>query len=828
MIIGDIRYAFRQIARAPLFSGVVIAVIALGISINAGLLTVLNTYAWQPAPGIARDSRLARLMPTAMSATSGARRATPLSYMDIEDLRNRRDVFADVAGWRGTSLAVDFGSGAESVGGVYTTANYFRVLRVAFAAGAGFPGNADTSAEPIVVIGHSLWMTHFAGSPDAIGKIIRVMNRPFTIVGVAPPRFVGVNVSSMGNATVWIPLSMRALLEPATRNAMVQRDALALQGVARLATGVDADDVTRLTAGLASRVARDEPTVHSSLAIGAERLTGMRSDDSGTTETIIAFLVVAILIVVITCTNVGALLIGRSVSRRREIGVRLSLGATRLRIMRQMLTESLVFAMAGGALGLLLYVVSMKIAYATIPEVIYGFQPEPMTFLFAAIFAMVTTIVAGLAPALHASRVGVGEVIKNSGSLGIRRARLQATFVVVQLACSQPVLVVTSLVLVNLRAAATSASDEAPASVVTMGSELRPPTTSGGMLRLAVRDSAALANRATYELVRQRLQEIPGVQSVAISTIAGSAMFNTPDAGRAEQQIQQVHVSAGYFATFGIPMLRGRALNDDDHRPGFNGVVINEETARRMWPGENPIGKRLLRREPDALPEGMTYLNSTEGLPAVVEVIGVSGSLSYDGNRTTPLLFTPIANAASLWSASLAVRTSGANASVLVPAIRIAMREVDPLATVENVMTLAERYEAQAREEMLSNAGAFAVGVAALLLASLGLYAIIAFGVAQRTREIGIRLAVGATAGDVVQQFLRDGLKVTGVALAIGLPLTIAGIRLVQAQQLEFSLMNAAAVMLVVPVLIAIAALASWLPARRAGRVDPLVALRSE
>jgi hypothetical protein len=246
-----------------------------------------------------------------------------------------------------------------------------------------------------------------------------------------------------------------------------------------------------------------------------------------------------------------------------------------------------------------------------------------------------------------------------------------------------------------------------------------------------------------------------------------------------------------------------------------------------MWPGENPIGKRLVRRERADVTEGIV-LNTAEGSPAALDVIGVAGSLSYAGNRTTPMLFAPMANAASLWSASLAVRTAGGNARAAVPAIRAAIREVDPLATVGDVATLAERYEARAREETLSNAGAFAVGFAALLLASLGLYAIIAFGVAQRTREIGIRLAVGATAGDVVRQFLRDGLKVTTVALAIGLPLTLAGIRLVEAQQVDFSARNAAAVILVVPVLVAIAALASWLPARRAGRVDPLLALRSD
>ena len=824
MIFGDLRFALRQIGRTPLFSGVIIAVIALGIGLNAGLLTFLNAYAWRPAPGIASDRRLARLTPAAASATSGRPRPVGLSYPDIRDLRDQRHIFADVAAWRSSRLVADFGSGAEAVVGVYSTANYFRVLRVALAAGTGFSGEAD--AEPVVVIGHSHWVTHFAGSPDAIGKTIRVLNRPFTIVGVAPPRFAGVNVSSQGDAIIWMPLGAAVLLEPAARDVLVRRDAASLLAVARLAPGVDAGDVGRLAAPLAARIAREEPTAHRALSISAERLTGMPSDRGDTTETIVSVLLVAALVVVITCTNVSALLIGRAVSRRREIGVRLSLGATRLRIVRQMLTESLIFAAAGGGLALLLYLVSAKVAYATIPELEFGFKPEPATFLFAAIFAIVTTIAVGLAPALHASRVGIGDVIKNSGAQAIGRARLQATFVVVQLACSQPVLVLTSLALVNLRAAATSAADRPPASVVELDSELGLSRLIAGELTQAARDSATRANRETYELIRRRLREVPGVQSVAMSTSAGSQSFEAPDAGTAAD-IRQVHVSAGYFGTLGIPIVHGRPIGVEEDRAGFTGVVVNEETAQRFWPGENPIGKRLVRHE-RADPADVVILNSARGSPAALEVIGVAGSLSYQGNRTAPMLFAPMANAASLWGASIVVRTAGGNARAVVPAVRAAMREVDPLATVGDVATLAERYEARAREETLANAGAFAIAAAALLLASLGLYAIIAFGVAQRTREIGIRLAVGATAGDVVRHFLRDGIHVAAVALAIGLPLTVAGIRLVEASVVDFRPRNIAAVMLVVPVLVAIAALASWLPARRAGRVDPLVALRSE
>ena len=827
---SDVQFALRQISRTPLFSGVVIAVIALGIGTNAGLFTTLDTYAWRAAPGIEDTPRLARLTATAVRGASGQIAAVSLSYLDIQDLRGQRDVFSDVAAWQATSLAADFGDGAASVMTSYTTANYFRVLGVVMAAGAGFPDGADQSPDPIVVIGHSLWQTRFGGKDDAIGKTIRVMNQPFTIVGVAPPRFAGVNVSSMGRDAIWIPLGARALLE-ADASVLVRRDAMSLLGVARLAPGVSADAVTSMTAPLAASVAREDSSTHRGLAIRAERLTGMARGRGDTTETIAAFVLIGALIVVITCTNVSALLLGRAVARRREIGVRLSLGATRLRIVRQMLTESLVLASAGALLGLLLYVIVVKLAYATIPEVIYGLQPEPTTFMFAAMFALITTIAFGLAPALHASRAGIAEVMKGGGDLSAHRSRLQALFVVIQLACSQPVLIVTSLVLADLRAGANDSAALAPASVVTMSSEVfRSPIQ--GQSALAARDSAGAAAGAVLKRVRQRLIDLPGVLSAAISAGGGRTTFEatTAASGHIVTELAQLNVSADWFSTLGIPIVRGRAIGADEDVGGSVAIVVSEDVARRLWPGEDPIGKRLLRRPRVVDPTDGRRIQGASPVDAAIsfEVIGVAGAAPYEDELAVPRVFMPLSSAGMVWVSTIAVRSIGPDARALVPGIRSAIREVDPLATVGDVATLADQYALRQRETALSHGAAFVIGAAALLLASLGLYALIAFAVAQRTREIGVRLAMGATPGDVVRHFFRHGLLVTAVAVAIGLPVTIAGIRIVEANLIGFTVQNVTAVMLVVPMLILIAALASWLPARRAARVDPLVALRSE
>lgn len=813
-VAGDIRLALRQIRSTPLFSGVLIVVIALGIGINTGLLTTLNQYAWQPAPGIVSDGRLARLTPTVVSVRTDRPIDAWLSYPDILDLRERREVFSEVVAWDRTSLATDFGAGAESVDVYHVTANYLRMLGVTLAAGTGFPDGTDQAAAPLVVIGHSLWMTHFGGSPEAIGKTIRIMNLTFTVVGVAPPRFVGVDVLRLGSPSIWVPLGARALLAPETRDDLRRRETVFLDAVVRMAPGVSASDIGPLTAVFATRLAQEDPESHRRFAFQAERLAGMRQERSDTQELVIAFFIIAALVVVITCTNVSALLLGRAVARRREIGVRLAIGATRMRIIRQMLTEALVLGLAGALVGLLLYTITIKIAYATIPEVIYGLDPSPDTFFFAAVFALVATITFGLAPAVHASKADIGEVIKNSGTLQIRRGRLQAGFVVIQLACSIPALVVTSLVLTDMRRGMND--NAAPASVVTMASRMA----SG----LESRDSvAAAAAPATYARVKQRLEAIPGVQSVGIDAMEAffygrevSLSFEDPAGVSAGPRVRQFFVTPGYFAARDIPLVRGREMGRGEDHAGSVAVVVDEEVASRLWPGADPIGRQLVRR------------SDPSGASTTFEVIGVAGKALYDDDaERQPRVYVPLATASALYGVNIAVRTAG-EARPFVPPIRAAIREVEPLATVGSVSTLAEQYAGRRREALLSNLAAFAVGAAALLLASLGLYAIIAFAVAQRTREIGVRLAMGATSGDVVRHFFKGGLKVTAVGLAIGLPATVAGIILVKASLIGFNVQKVAAVMLVVPVLIVIAGLASWLPARRAGRVDPLDALRSE
>lgn len=798
---GDIRFAVRQIARAPLFSGIVIAVIALGIGTNAALMTVLQLYAWNPAPGIDRHAPLVRLTPTAWNAEAKGSFPVGLTAATVQELGQQRDVFSAVTAWTSADLAVDLGPGPERVRTVYVTGNYFRVLGVSLAAGPGLPNDIDQSSLPVAVISQSVWMSSFDGSPAAIGKTIRVMNQPFTIVGVAAAPFGGVDVEAMASQMIWLPLSARSQLHP---DAGQSRNGATLDAVGRLAEGVRPANVPARLSLVANRLGQQDPKMYDRLAFRAERLLGYEQSESSRTELIAAFLVVAILVIAITCTNVSVLLLGRAVARRREVGIRLALGGTRSRIIRQLLTESLLLAFVGAAIGLALYMLGVEVAYAMVPEAIYGLSPNLSSFVYAALFAGLTTIAFGLAPALHATRTDVAEVIKNSGGQSIRRSRLQALFIVAQLACSQPVLIVTSLVLADIRAHS-GGSATAPASVVTMQADLIRPTA----------DSARLAKPNDIESMRRQLAAISGVQSVAISASGDPASFSASGDGTNGLDVKRRYVTPGYPAALGIPV-RGSAIGTEENRPGSDAVVVNAALAKSLWPGQDAVGKRLVMRERDE-----NHRTTT------LRVIGVAAQPAYANEPASPEVLLPMATRPTIKYTEIDIRTSG-DARGFVPRIRETIREADPLAAVRSVSTLAEQAASRRREDAEANAAALAVGVVALLLASLGLYAIIAYSVAQRTREIGIRLAVGASSRDVVRQFFKHGVMMAAIGIVIGAPLTVVGIQAAEANPPQFTLGNAAAVVFVVIALLLVAAGASWLPARRAARVDPLSALRSE
>lgn len=343
-----------------------------------------------------------------------------------------------------------------------------------------------------------------------------------------------------------------------------------------------------------------------------------------------------------------------------EIAVRLSLGATRIRLIRQMLTKALVLAFAGAALGLLLYVATIKITYATVPELIYGLEPQPATFACAALFALATTIAFGLAPALHATRTDFGEAMKNSGTLAIKRSRLQGLFVVIQLACSQPVLVVTSLVLGDIASTVHTNADNAPASVMTMNVNLDVSSASLAGLTTKARQNAAAAVPATLSRMQQRIAAVPAVRFASVSAEGAtvecyksqciargeSNTFGVPGGG-AETRMKQSYVTSDYFTTLGIPITRGRATDRPEDRRGSLVAVVNEQAASVLWPHENPIGQRLVRRT-----------GGTNGT-TTLEVIGVAGMAPYDDADRQPEIYAPLSTALAAGATSGPGRSAG-------------------------------------------------------------------------------------------------------------------------------------------------------------------------
>jgi predicted permease len=658
-----------------------------------------------------------------------------------------------------------------------------------------------------------------------MGKTIRVNDVTARIVGVAPERFTSATRMS-GTRIVWLPRDARAAVLRSTSNALASRDTALLVAFARLRPGVDMDQASAAMQVASNRAVAQmtpdsTPSVYTADVVPLRRAG--RSDARHTMEALqvaAAFGTIALLILIVACTNVSAIAVGAAVARRHEIAVRMSLGASRARVIRQLLTESVLLAVAGGALGLLIYWSATSVIAAQITE--SDVNPDLGTVAFTMLFALGTGIVFGLSPALHATNQSVGEVLKDSASV-TKRSRLQRVFVVAQIAFTQPLLVGLAMML----------------GIVTM--ETRGEWRDGldnriALMKLYPRTRNEAETRMTLERVDARLAEVPGVVQVVRgtegfrNTVVSVHPEDRGSSTRATKPIS-VHLEGGspnYFALLGVPIVRGRELTRADTvrgmpttwqygasrtiRPptGDQTVVIGSDVARDLWAGGDPLGKRFI----ETLRDGQTRMFT---------VVGVFDA-SYATPRGSGVRFYVMSNRAG---DTYLIRTAGP-ASALLGTIRAAVRSELPTSPIERLETLRQREEANALETNQITASAAGGGLLALLLASIGLYGVVALAVTQRRREIGVRMALGARATQVVAMLFSSGVRLSLLGLALGLPLSIVALRML-ADQAHFPKTSAIAVGGAIAfAVISVASLATWIPARRAASIDPVSALRSE
>jgi putative ABC transport system permease protein len=806
----DLRFAVRLIAKERWFSAAAIAAITLGIGANTVGFTIVNAAFLR---GFTFE-RAEEIHAISWRPTRGRR--LPSAVPDLADWRTARSFSAIGASSFGAINISDDHAPPEQTQGSRITANLFDVLQQRPLLGRNFHEGEDRpGAEPVAIIGYDLWNNRYGRDPAIVGRTLRINGSPATIVGVMPDRMkFGENAGS----ELWVPFIP-------TEAQMTTREVRLLSVFARLTPGVTREQAAAEIEGIAQRIISDHPNQKINVTGGQVETLTERFLNGAAPRMFVVIMGAVILVLLIACANVANLLLSRAMYRSREVAVRYALGATRWRIIRQLLIESVVLASLGGVAGLALasYGVSAFDAaiHATGAPYWLRFTIDYRVLLYVAAMCIGTGVLFGLAPALQVSRENPQDTLKEvaRGSGNRRAGRLGSIMVVSELALTIVLLCGAGLMLRSFIALY----------AVTPGFEVDGLT----RMRLQLPPSnypTPEARQRFFDQLLPKVEAIAGVQRVAITTavppldheewrviIGGSR--NVEDGSR--PFVSTVSVSPRYFETLGVDLLRGRGIENGDRTPGSANVVINQQMADHFFPGEDPIGRQLRfvprADEPDAPPQPWR---------TVVGVVPTFLQGSDDEAFRNSVVYLPFLHTPHRTS-SLLVRSALPPASIMA-AVREVVKTIDPDQPVFSIETIAA-VMANERSVYRVLSTLFAMlGVIALILSAVGVYGVIAYSVTQRTQEIGVRMAIGAGRWDVSWMFVRKGLMQLGLSLLIGLPVAVALGTFARIPLIEIEPTDPLTMVTITAVMSAVALTASVVPARRAARVDPMIALRSE
>jgi predicted permease len=818
-LLQDLRYALRTAAKSPGFTAVAVVTLGLGIGANTAIFSVVNTLLLRPLR-VPDPHRLVVLNKTSLTGTGPS-----VSYPDYRDYRDQcGEVFEGILGHDLIHAALRHGDGNDLVWGEIVTGNYFTVLGVAPAPGRGFLPEEDAAsgARPVVVLGHGLWKRRFGADPRVVGGAITLNGRGFTVVGVAPEGFTGTEFGL--RMDFWVPMAMHAAVLPGSKALLESRGARWMSAIARLRPGVTLEQAGAMVRAVARRLEAAHPEDNAGVTVGLVPETRSRFPVEARGPIALgAALALGVvgLVLLIACANVANLLLARAAGRRREIGIRLALGAGRGRLARQLLAESLVLSVLGGAAGLLLALWTSDLLLAFRPPIPYtltlDYAPDARVLAFTAIVSLLTAVLFGLAPALKASRTDLLAALKGDAPGSPARARgrrpaLRSVLVTAQIALSLVVLVSAGLFLASLR----------NAGAIDPGFDTRGLVL--GTFDLGLLGYSEERGRAFHRDLVERLSALPGVSAVSLAdnlplddlwndvgpVVADGQPFPADREGIAAEYSV---VAPGLFRALGVPLLRGR---DFDRRDGADApavVIVNRTLADLLWPGRDPIGQRLRIGQADAPPR---------------EVVGVVGDVKYRtlGEGPRPFLWRPVAQAYRSQMSILA-RTAGDPSGLLDP-VRRAFRALDASLPVYGLKTMARHMEHALWWTRMGAVLAAVFGGLALLMAAIGLYGVVSYGVAQRTREIGIRVALGARSGDVLRLVVGQGMRLVLAGSLAGLAASLAAGRVIARLLYGVGAFEPQTLLTTAAILGGAALLATYLPARRAARVDPIEALRHE
>jgi putative ABC transport system permease protein len=819
----DLRYAARTLMHMRGVAIVAILTLSLGIGATTTMFSVVHALLLRQPP-FANAERLVILFNTSASPREGLRQWR-WSLANISELGRVAASFDAVGSFTGPLLTVSGRGEPEHVNGETVSGGYFYALSIRPAAGRLFSAAEDAApgAPPVALISARLWNRRLAGDPAILGTTMIVNDVPLTIIGILPDGFAGLS----GKADLWITPPIAARLYYGDYMTTPQNF---ISAVGRLKDGVTLQQANAELAAIGQTFIgnqRDPGIVWSAAAVPL-REAGV---DPIVRQSALVLLAAAACVLLIACVNVAGLLLARARMRRREIAVRLAIGSGRLRLVRLLLTEGLVMAAIAGVFGTLLAWWGVGVFVRTAPALIAtgrnnyaaldtGGAPtlDPAVLLFALACALVTTLLFALVPALASSRTDLVTALKEDNRGGGGGGRTLSTLVIAEVAIACALLTASGVLIESFARIQNRRTGFVADAVLTFW--VRPP---GSRYPPA-------SGPATVDRLLTRIQAVPGVESAAVNrcvpfTGCSNSTLFLPDrpGDRADAPaIGRHYVSSDYFKTLRIPILAGRALTPADRAGSPPVAVVNESGARRFWPGENPIGKRV-------------WFGTTTGPFAdaahAVEVVGVAGDVKYDAvdraERSDRADFYTSYLQFAYPDTMVIVKTHGASLSLL-PAMRTAVASIDPALPIYDAMTLGDRIGAAVARPRFNAALLGAFAAAALLLSAIGVYGVLSYSVSSRMREIGVRLALGADAARVMRLILGQGVRLAAIGSAIGIAASLALARVIQgvlvdAPPRDLRLPAAAAV-----VMIAVALLAAFIPARRAGAIDPIVVLRND
>ncbi len=809
-LLRDLRHAVRMLARRPVFTLVIIGTLALGIGLNTAVFSAVDALILRPLPGVDRPNDLLQLYRKWPGSEHGSN--SPAHYIDVRD--RTKDVFSNVAAWSIEVLNLSADGQPRRIFGMIASANYFTMLGVVPRQGRLFVPEEDVGegAHRIVVLSHKGWVDSFGRDPNVLGRSILLNGIGYTVVGIAPEEFRG--TMPIITPTLWMPFTQIAEARPGSNNSFQTRGNNFLNVIARPAAGVSAGAIQGRLEAVSQQLREEYPDSYrdASISIVPQSEAGfhpeVRDAQYGLTSIVMA---VVVLLLLIACVNVANLLLAQARERTREMAIRLGLGAKRSVIIRQLLTESVLLSIVSGAIGVVLawWAIGLanQIRLPVVVDMTPGLEVNTTVLLFTLGVSVLTGLVFGLAPALQATRPDLIPALKGESPSGGSRSRLTRGLVVTQVALSIILLVSAGLFLRNLEHA--TQVDKGFDSSNLLIADFDP----------GLQGYSRARSEQFYQQLTERIRANPAVAGVALINDVplgiGNSDWGVQIPGYMPQPTERMSidvaiVSPDYFSVMGTRLTAGREFRATDDSSAARVMVINQRFVDRFWPGQDAIGRTV----------------RTSGRDYTVIGVVPTGKYRRLGEPPTAFMWLPQSQA---WQSgmSLHIRTSG-DPLALSSLVRSEVASLDANLPVSNIRSMEQHLGIALLPARIAGSVLGLFGVLGLFLASIGIYGVMSGAVVQRTREIGIRIAIGAAGSAIVRLLVREGLVLVGIGTGIGLVGALAASRLIRGMLYGGSGIDPATFTAVPLILGAVALLAIWIPSRRASTVDPIEALRRE